>query len=192
MEKKVNVLDMAKKKRHIYLLEKIQKGKTLKPTEITELEKFEGKESLPVGVVVTQGDVAKYFNVTIRTIGNWCREGLPKTENGYFDLAIIRKWREVKDAARKKGKDPNMAEYDMRFRRAKAELAEMELARRRGELLDRQEVERNLILMVQTVKAALLSLPKQLAPQVAVIDVKAAQVILEKRIREIIENFARG
>ena len=40
--KNINVLQMAKKKRHIFLLEKFLSGKHLSRSEIKELEVFEG------------------------------------------------------------------------------------------------------------------------------------------------------
>ena len=47
---KPNIVEVAKKKRHIHLLQKIQQGGTLSAGELRELQKLENSD-LPVGVL---------------------------------------------------------------------------------------------------------------------------------------------
>lgn len=189
-EKKPNVLELAKKKRHIHLLQKIQQGQTLSAGELKELQKLEGTE-LPAGVVETQEDLARAFKVNVRTVQRWTREGMPKTEEGFYDITEIQAWRLLKDS-HVADSDLDKDKWDTKFRQMKALLAEMEYKKRLGELVTREEVEEGRVQRILAVKKALLSLPRRVAPQVAGLDVRSAQAVLEKRIHEIIDNFAKG
>ena len=138
-KKKPNVLELAKKKRHIHLLQKIQQGQTLSASELRELQKLEGAE-LPVGVVETQGEIAKAFKVSIRTVQNWVRDGMPKTPEGFYDLTEVQAWRFLKNS-QVAGSDTDREKWDTKFRQMKALLAEMEYKKRLGELVTLEEVE---------------------------------------------------
>lgn len=189
-EKKPNVLELAKKKRHIHLLQKIQLGQTLSAGELRELQKLEGTE-LPAGVVETQGDVARAFKVAVRTVQRWAKDGMPQTPEGFYDITEIQAWRLLKEN-QVAASDTDKEKWDTKFRQMKALLAEMEYKKRLGELVTLEEVEEGRVQRILAVKKALLSLPRRVAPQVAGLDVRSAQSVLEKRIHEIIDNFAKG
>ena len=189
-EKKPNVLEIAKKKRHIHLLQKIQQGQTLSAGELRELQKLEGTE-LPAGVVETQDQVAKAFKVSVRTVQNWVRDGMPKTPEGFYDIIEVQAWRLLKNN-QVAGGDTDKEKWDTKFRQMKALLAEMEYKQRLGELVTLEEVEEGRVQRILAVKKALLSLPRRVAPQVVGLDIRSTQSVLEKRINEIIDNFAKG
>jgi hypothetical protein len=67
IEKKPNIVEIAKKKRHLYLYEKLHSGTPLTPAELKELEKFEEVDSA-TGVVDTKEKVAKALKVSVRTV----------------------------------------------------------------------------------------------------------------------------
>jgi phage terminase Nu1 subunit (DNA packaging protein) len=188
---KPNILELAKKKRHIYLLQKIQQGGTLSSGELRELQKLEGTE-LPAGVVDTQEQVAKAFRVTLRTVQRWIREGMPKTSEGFYDVIEVQAWRILRGGRNQQATDTDKEKWDTKFRQMRALLAEMEYKKRLGELITREEVEQGRVQRILAVKKALLSLPRRVAPQVVSLDVRSVQTVLEKRIHEIIDNFARG
>lgn len=185
-----NVFELAKKKRHIHLLQKIQQGQTLSGSELRELQKLEGTE-LPVGVVETQEQLAKAFKVSVRSIQHWVRDGMPKTPEGMYDITEVQAWRLLKNN-QGAGSDTDKEKWDTKFRQMKALLAEMEYKKRLGELVTKEEVEEGRVQRILAVKKALLSLPRRVAPQVVGLDVRAAQNVLEKRINEIIDHFAKG
>ena len=188
---KPNILEVAKKKRHIHLLQKIQQGGTLSAGEIRELQKLEGVE-LPVGTVETQEQVAKAFKVALRTVQRWTREGMPKTSEGFYDIIEIQAWRIMKKTHGQATTDSDKEKWDTKFRQMKALLAEMEYKKRLGELMTREEVEEGRVRRILVVKRALLSLPNRLAPQVVNLDVRKAGEIIRIRVEEIINNFAEG
>jgi phage terminase Nu1 subunit (DNA packaging protein) len=167
----------------------VKKKVKAKPSKIKETPPPEPQNP---NILKTQREVAAYFCVTVRSINHWIQEGMPATPDGHYDLESIKKWKAAREEARKKSPENELSQYDSRFRKAKAELAEMELSKRRGELISRDEVHTGWVMRVETIKKALLSLPKTLAPQVAGLDVKEATSIIDRRIREIIENFAKS
>jgi phage terminase Nu1 subunit (DNA packaging protein) len=195
-DQNLKIIEMAKKRRHIHLLEKMQRGKSntpsLKPSEIKELEKLASDPNSP-GIVDSQEKVAKIFNVSVRTVARWAKDGMPVTPQGMYDLLDIRAWRLVKNKrAGAKEKENNQDLWDSRYREYKARLAEITLKKATGDLIPKETIERELVQVSLTVKHAFLGLPKQVAPQLAGLDPRPIEVILSKRIKEIINEFAIG
>lgn len=189
-DKQPDILTMARKKRHIHLLEKIQKGKSLSSRELRELEKFEGTP-LPPGVVKTQEEVAKAFHVSTRTVQYWIRDGIPRTKKGFYNLIEIQAWRKVKKQQRKSKKIIGKEEWDAKYRKYKAQLAEVELKKAYGQVVSRKEVEKGQVARILVVKRALLSLPKVIAPVIGGMEPREIQVYLTAKIKEIIDEFAK-
>jgi len=189
--KQSDILTMARKKRHIHLLEKIQKGKSLSSRELRELEKFEGTP-LPPGVVKTQEEVAKAFHVSTRTVQYWTRDGMPRTKKGFYDLIEVQAWREIKKQQRNKTKKTiGKEDWNAKYRKYKAQLAEIELKKAYGQVVSRKEVEKGQVARILVVKRALLSLPKVVAPVISGMEPREIQVYLTAKIKEIIEQFSK-
>ena len=195
-DQNLKIIEMAKRRRHIALLEKMQRGKSntpsLKPSEIKELEKLATDPTSP-SVVDSQEKVAKIFNVSIRTVARWAKDGMPVTPQGFYDLLEIRAWRSVRNQqSHSKGKEHKQDFWDSMYRENKAKLAEIALKKATGELIPREVIERELVHVSLTVKHAFLGLPKQVAPQLANQEARPIEVILTKRIKEIVNEFAIG
>lgn len=189
-KKKFDVIEIAKKKRHAYLLEKLQKS-SLTKSELEELKQLEHAD-LPAGVVESQDDVARTFGVTGRTIRNWIQQGMPVRENeGGYDLAEIYRWKVEKDGEDGDGGNQKH-HWEIHYRQYKALLAEIEYRKALGELITKEEVDQGRVQRILTIKKALLGLPDRLAPQVVNLDVKSAKQVIKIRIEEIINDFARG
>ena len=189
--KKPDIISMARKKRHILLLEKLQKNKPLSKAELRELEGYEGAKLAP-GTVTTQEDVAKAFGVTERTVSRWIRAGMPKAKAGHYKLIKIKEWRAAKLNKHKSSKaiKPDKNNWDERFRKAKAQKAELDYQQAIGRLVSIDEIEAGRIERILIVKKALLSLPKDVAPQITGMDPREVQSFLDKRIREVIAKFS--
>ena len=188
---KIDVISMAKKKRHIHLLEKMHKGKSLTSGELGELERFEGKP-LPPGIVRRQEDVAKALKVSLRTVQYLARDGMPKTEHGYYDLAEIQKWRLGKSKGGDKLDKKNPSDWDEEYRKRKAQLMELQYKEATGELLPREEVERGRVARILAVKRAFLALPRAAAPQLVGLEPREIEAFLMERVRDIITRFAES
>lgn len=183
------LVEVARKKRQIHLLDKLQKGKPLSTSEIRELEQFEGG-NLDPGIVRTQGEVAKALRVDRRTVERWVDEGMPREPGGYYNLIDIQAWRQVK---KEKGDDPDEKEktkWDIKYREYKARLAEFELKKAYGQVLSREVVEAGRIARILAVKTALWALPKVAAPVVVNMEPREAEAYLRERVKEIFFQFA--
>ena len=195
---KIKVVEMAKKRRHIALLEKMQRGKSSTPalskTEIKELEQLEQDPNSP-GIVDSQEKVARVMGVSDRTVRHWIKDGMPVTPQGKYDLLEIRAWRTLRNERNRKGstgKKSDLDAWDAKFREYKARLAEIKLKQTLGALIPREIVERELIQISLSVKRNLLALPNQLAAALVGLDARQISVLLTCRIKEIIVPFSDG
>lgn len=96
LQSRPNIMEMAKKKRHIYLLEKLRSAGTLSRAELGELAKFE-PGSVP-GYATTQEDLAAVFKVEPRTIRRWVKAGMPQEESGY-NILDVQLWRDSRKSS---------------------------------------------------------------------------------------------
>jgi len=192
VKKKLDVLEVAKKKRHLALLEKVQRGKALSRSELRELKGFEGKSQLPAGQVETVEQVGKAFGVTRRTVHRWIDEGMPKSEEGGYDLIEIQAWRTLRGAQNQDATKKEKEDWDSRYRQYKALLAEIEYQKRIGDLIPKEEVEAGMINRITAIKMQFLALPKRVAPQLEGLTVMEREALLSDRLKEIIKGFADG
>lgn len=191
-QKQIGIVAVAKKKRQIHLYEKIQKGQSLSRSELKELENFEGPPP-EAGVVDTQEKVAHAFRVKVRTVQYWVRDGMPVRPDGKYSIMDIKDWRLVKKNPNGKQQSFGWGEKEKQnatFRKFKAKLAEIEYKKAIGDLIPRAEVERGRIERIQTVKKALLALPKRMAPQLVGLEARELETVLKERMEEIITDFA--
>lgn len=193
---KPDIVDMAKKKRHLALVEKMQQGKTLKPGELKELEQFEAQTKkaeepaqppLPPGVVRTQNDLAIAVRKTLRTIGYWISEGMPVNPDGTYHIATIVEWRVLRDTNKiQAGDDDQKRELE----KIKTERAKFELEQLKSELIPRAQVDQENARKVLALKTSLLTLPKILAPRLFGMTEKEIHHTLTERIKDIIRVFS--
>lgn len=187
---KPNVIEMAKKQRHIHLYSQIQKGKALKPSELKELAKLEGQVDEP-GVVDTLEQVAKVFGVTVRSVDYWVKEGMPKRPDGRYSLKDIQEWKFLKhqEGGGSPGKKSKGSHWDEEYRKFKALGEEIRYKKEIGELVPRAEIEEGLIQITVAIKRAFLGLPRSMAPKLAGLEPREVEVLLTSKIKSIIAMF---
>src|SRR3989339_751384 len=184
--KKQNLAEIARKKRHLYLIEKMQSRKPLTAQEIAELEQFEA-EPLGPAVVKTMEEVAKVMDVAYRTVQRWKKDGMPTTKEGFYDLDEIKVWHEQRNLDQAEDR----AYWNTKILKHKATLLEMEVKKATSELMPREEVERGRIARIIAVKRSFLALPTRMAPVLAMKEPREIEAELYQAIIEIIEEFAR-
>ncbi|PIQ86776.1 MAG: hypothetical protein COV74_03465 [Candidatus Omnitrophica bacterium CG11_big_fil_rev_8_21_14_0_20_45_26] len=189
-----NVLELAKKKRHIHLLEKVQAGKALTASELAELKEYEGHKEEPqnFGVVKTLVEVSKAFKVSYRNVQYWVLDGMPKTPDGHYDLNEIEIWRISKLQEKKGLKDPESIKWVDRYRQFKALEAELDYKQKLATLVSREEIEQGRVQRILALKKAFLSLGKRIAPQAYGREIREIQDIVDKRVKQILSEFAEG
>jgi len=183
---KQSIAELADKRRYLYLVEKMQRG-ALTRAEIAELRRYEAGP-LPDTIVETAEEVAKVMEVTYRTVQRWKREGMPVTKEGFYDLEEIKAWHlsTLAKGKRAKGKDF----WDEKISKFKAGLLELELLETSGLLLPKEEVERDRINRIMTVKRTFLALPTRMAPILAMKEPREIEALLQEAVGEIIDEFA--
>lgn len=189
-EQKRNVLDVARKKRHIHLLEKIQKNKTLSLREIEELEQYEKGERVTDGLAKTQDEVAAAFGVSPRAVKYWVQDGMPRCSNGEYDLMAIKNWR-IERKQKLNEPDSEKSKEEARYRKFKADLIELEYKEKCGKLIAVDEVERGRVERILVIKTALLALPTRVVPKLYGRDMPDMEAILSEHIEEIIAEFSK-
>ncbi len=188
-EQKQNLAEIARKKRHLHLIEKLHNGKALTKQEIAELEQFEAEPLAPT-VVKTLEEVAKVMDVSYRTVYRWKKDGMPVTSDGFYDLEQIKTWH-----VHKKDKNKNPATegkdfWDEKIRKYKAAMLELELKKATGDFVSKDEVEKGCIARVIAVKRTLLALPTRLAPALAMKEPREIEAALYEALSEIVDEFA--
>lgn len=123
---------------------------------------------------------ADALNVTDRTLHRWVAEKCPRNENGSFDLAKISEWL----ISRATGAGGMQLEAQRaRLAGAQAERAELDLAERKGELMNCEDAAREWGGLVLAARNRMRGLPTTLAPVFAGMD--NAEVIAARMIAEI-------
>ncbi|MCD6459417.1 hypothetical protein J7L67_01965 [bacterium] len=187
--KKVDIVFMAKKKRHHHLLTKLQK-KSLTPGEIRELEVLENCP-LPPAVVRTQREVSDIFKVKPRTVANWVAAGMPVRPEGYYDLLAIQAWRYQNQIAKMKETKDTKIYWEKRLKKQQLEKEKLLFKKLKGELIPLKEVEESRVQRILTVKRNLFALPRQLASILAnMYEPREIEAYLTERIREVCNTFA--
>ena len=188
--KKLDILEVARRSRHVKILEKLQRGIAPTQAELKELIKYEGGSDLGPGILESQEQVAKVFSVSLRTVSYWTREGMPVRSDGKYDITQIQGWRfkrsEKKPNARKAYED-----WDAKYREYKARREEIKLKLTEGELVSRREVEGGLVQISIAIKRALLALPRAVSPRLVGLETREIETIIRERVEEIINLFAK-
>ena len=139
--------------------------------------------------------LAKAFKVSPNTVTDWLRRGCPVTkqrDGSYrFDLPEVQAWRE-KTRRVTACVDRTLAGEQLRKETALADLREMEVHRKRGELVEKVKVESEAFRVGRLIRDALMGLPDRLAGVLASeSDQHKTHALLTKEIRQILEALCR-
>lgn len=153
--------------------------------------------------------VAQHFKKSLRTIQRWLRDGMPKLSGGRYDLVQIEEWRTAKDgivkpsssssASRPGNTDPEEEEtldgkdyWDKEGKKYQAKSRELEYRKRKGELVEKKEVESLFTNRIMAVRQGLLSLSRALPPQLtACKNEREMEPVIAKSIHDLLEAFSR-
>lgn len=187
VDQKQNLAEIARKKRHLHLIEKMHGGKVLTNPEIVELKQFEAEPLSPT-VVKTMEEVARVMGVSYRTVQRWKQDGMPTTQDGFYDLDQIKEWH----AARSDKDEIQVSKeyWEERISSYKASLLELDVKKATGELISKEEVERGRIDRIIAVKRTFLALPTRIAPALSMREPREVEAILYEAITEIIDEFS--
>lgn len=149
-------------------------------------------------VLVSKADLARLAGVSLPTISQWVAKGCPYVKKGakgqpwQFDASHVWAWREEQVALQTVGDTSQLDIEEARRRKlaAEAALAELDVAKKKGELVEVEVVAETVGDDYANVRAKLLSLPTKAAPQLCAIDDAAeVQSFLEKLVFEALEEL---
>lgn len=144
---------------------------------------------MPKGRQANQTDLADIHGCSLPTIRAWVRRGCPVIHRGgkgrewLFNTADVAQWREEQAAAAAVG-DTSAMDLDEARRRkeaAFAAMAELDLGKRRGELVEIESVSEIVGEEYSRVRAKLMGMPVKLAPVLE-------QATTVQEYREIVED----
>lgn len=118
----------------------------------------------------------------------------PRNEHGRLDLPVLINWRiektvELALTEQAGSGSSTEQEYKERLQRAKAEMAELDLAAKLGAFCRREEIEEQWCAAVSTFSVTLQNLPASLAPRLEGQDAKAIEQILERALRHAVDEM---
>lgn len=112
--------------------------------------------------VSTQGECARFFKVSTKTIQTWTNEGCPG-RSGNYPLSEMLQWAKYNKWC--KSADPLLAGGDSdnleRYRGVKADLAELDLEERKGTLIEPDEVRDTYVQSLRFIRDAAEQIDRQ-------------------------------
>jgi len=193
-EESSNLIKLARKKRHIHLVEKLGKG-SLSQKEMDELAEYE-KEAEGQVPVLADGTVdlvtiAIYLEKSVKSIRRYVDAGMPAVKNPTGEILRFK----VSDAfkwfySREGYDDGSRTKWDIEYRKNKAKLSEIELKEKERELIPHEEHISILKNQIRGIKAGFLRLPKYVAPRLYQQEPKVICEMLDNELRYIIGQFS--
>jgi phage terminase Nu1 subunit (DNA packaging protein) len=151
-------------------------------------------------LVLTAKEIAKVLNVKPVTIRALVADGMSRKARNKYDLAECANFYAVKLQNALENKGAPMAGGDVtlwqkekaRTLTVVAELKELELAKKRGELVTVEESKRVLLDLAYMVKARIMAIPARAAPDLVGQDSRTmVQAILERHVHESLSLLAK-
>ena len=141
---------------------------------------------------VNRAELAEILGVSLPTITSKVSKGMPFEQRGgrgrewTFDTAAVFEWEKEQAIINATGDLSSVTDDELKRRKLAAEttLVELEGAKKRGDLIPREEIEKMLVNLVLDTKARLLLVPRRCAPLLT-------QLTSEQEIRDIIEEEQR-
>jgi len=159
-----------------------------------------GKKPTPArrGYVGTIAALGAEFGASTYTMAHWRTNGAPmeRTAHGYA-VEPLRAWvRENRELVDRRRKPQDTEAIDREYDAAKAlqkryqaRLARLEYRHRVGELISKEEMKSRDVARIVAVKRGLLSLPKSVAHEIVGRDPREVEVILTRKVRDLLERF---
>jgi phage terminase Nu1 subunit (DNA packaging protein) len=142
-----------------------------------------------------QRDLARAFGVTVKSIQRWSEMGMPRLENGRYELARCIEWRRQTDREQFEAANEttDIRAEKLRKARLEADLLEIELADKQGKLMTVQQFDEVVTEAYSAVKTQLLTLPARAAHDfVGLENQKAAREKLREYVLDVMKALETG
>ncbi len=143
-------------------------------------------------IYVSRVELAMLYGVTTRLISHWTKQGMPKAARDKYDLGACVRWRE---GFWKERASVNHARDDSdeakRKKRLEADILEIELSTKRGEMISITEVRAALFQTVAIMNTRIEGLPARLAMTATdITDHDEMRALLNSEAREIQQTIS--
>lgn len=192
---KSELLGRAGLRQIIRALNQIEKRDQIDPRELLNvLRSIEVLGKTQAGEQLTAQQLAKRFGCSHQQVARMRRLGLPMQANARYDLNECIHWLYKQHEAYRRdiARFDKLKDMSEGFKRARAQLAEIELAQKRGTLVDRESVERGRTARVHAVRAELERLPKTMPRLLAGRTPPEMQTLLTAEVERLCSVFAGG
>lgn len=145
-----------------------------------------------IKVLVKVQDVLDHFSITKAQLTTWSADGMPIADRSTraikkYCLEDIDAWIKQRPGY----EDETMSAARLRKLAAEASLAELNLAKERGQLIEIEQVATLVAREYSTIRAKLLSLPSKLSGLVySLQDQKAVRELLDKEFRDLLAELS--
>lgn len=123
-------------------------------------------------VQLNRSSLAEHIGVSLPTIDRWVKEGMPVVQRGtrgtqwIFDLPDVIRWYGQRAAESAAGENlTDLAEIERRTAHAKMEMAELELATKRGEVAAIRDFERAQAKAFAEIRTNVMNVPQRVVLQ---------------------------
>lgn len=151
----------------------------------TRKSKTQGAVTAVVGIQ----QLAAIMDVSAVTVRKWAGVGMPQLARGQYDAVACMAWmRETIEAAKE---DPTLTDVRARYWTAKAEEAEINVAKTRGDLISMADVLDQWCRRVSEVRQGLLSLETRLPPLLEGKTLREMRQSIKTEVYALLEGYAR-
>lgn len=115
--------------------------------------------------------IEEYFGVSREALRKWEANGCPKLSRGKWDFIAVLRWRgglapiEAESEETDKNAYLRKVKADAFLKEQQGQIAEIELQKLRGEVIEMEEVEQTLSTIILNTRNLLLALPSKVAPR---------------------------
>lgn len=139
-------------------------------------------------LLLSTSRTATVMGVSTKTLGEWERAGCPKEKRGWYDVAAVAKWkREQRAPAVSGSREARKTEADIRYKAAKAAIAEQDLKLRTGKLIEVSVVEEGLESIFQNLKVSMMAIADHI-----MMETYTQFPELAPQIRRLIDGYVRA
>jgi phage terminase Nu1 subunit (DNA packaging protein) len=144
-----------------------------------------------LSMICDNNAVASFLGVTLMTLTNWCKSGMPKLSRGKYNLKDCFDWW-LENIQEPKTQTTKAKDANERYWQAKADNEEIKRDQARGELLPVSEIYPEWCARVGEVKQGLLSLKIRLPPVLEGKTRDEMRDIIEKYTVALCNGYARN
>ncbi|WP_405379577.1 hypothetical protein [Phascolarctobacterium sp.] len=148
-------------------------------------------------ILVSSAQLSRMLEISDTTIAVWVKNGCPKERRGWFDVAAVIKWRNQPGASENVTEGDKL-EADVKLKRARLELAQIEIQVKNGQLVPMETVKDYLENTFTTLKTSMLAIGDhlmtetftqfpELAPQIK----RLTDGYIREALRELAESRGR-